>query len=118
MKETIFHPEARAEADESVKFYEARLNGLGLRFLTAIEATAERISTNPRQAHRSLADFASGSFRGFPTTSSIGPGRITSIWLPLPTTSVVRDIGATALTADNHSEEAPPLYLRRHNSFL
>ena len=47
MKEAIFHPEARAEVGESVEFYEARLDGLGLRFLAAVEETAERISANP-----------------------------------------------------------------------
>jgi len=36
VKEIIFHPEARAEMRESVEFYEARLNGLGLRFLSAV----------------------------------------------------------------------------------
>ena len=33
MKEAIFHPEARAEMRKSFEFYEARLDGLGLRFL-------------------------------------------------------------------------------------
>jgi len=41
------HPEARAEVRESVEFYETRLNGLGLRFLAAVEGTVERISASP-----------------------------------------------------------------------
>ena len=47
MKQAIFHPEARAEIHESVEFYEARLEGLGFRFLSAVEQTTERISTHP-----------------------------------------------------------------------
>jgi hypothetical protein len=41
VKEIIFHPEARAEMREAVEFYEARLDGLGLRFLSAVERTAQ-----------------------------------------------------------------------------
>jgi plasmid stabilization system protein ParE len=47
VKEAIFHPEARAEADGSLDFYEARLHGLGLRFLAAVEQATERISASP-----------------------------------------------------------------------
>jgi len=47
VKEIIFHPEARAEMREAVEFYEARLDRLGLRFLSAVEQTAEQISTHP-----------------------------------------------------------------------
>lgn len=51
---------------ESVRFYETRLDGLGLRFLAGVEQTAKRISTHP-EAGASLA----GKFRkrivpGFP----------------------------------------------------
>jgi hypothetical protein len=45
VKEPIFHPEARAETRES--FYEARLDGLGLRFLSAVEQTVKRITIHP-----------------------------------------------------------------------
>ena len=37
MKEAILHPEAREEMGESFYFYEVRLDGLGLRFLSAVE---------------------------------------------------------------------------------
>ena len=47
MKEVIFHPEARAEMREAVEFYEARLDGLGLQFLSAVEETADRVSAHP-----------------------------------------------------------------------
>ena len=66
MKETIFHPEARAEANGSVDFYEARLDGLGLRFLTAMEATAERISTNPEAGSPLAGGFRKRIISGFP----------------------------------------------------
>jgi toxin ParE1/3/4 len=47
VKEVIFHPEARAEMREAVEFYEAQLDGLGLRFLSAVEQTVERLSAYP-----------------------------------------------------------------------
>ena len=47
MKEAIFHPEAREEMSQSFYFYEARLDGLDLRFLSVVEQTVERISTYP-----------------------------------------------------------------------
>jgi hypothetical protein len=47
VKEAIFHPEARVEMNESFDFYEARLDGLGIRFLLAVEQTVERIFTHP-----------------------------------------------------------------------
>jgi len=66
VKEAVFHPEARAEVSESVDFYEARLDGLGLRSLAAAEETAERISASPEAG----APLAGGSRKrivpGFP----------------------------------------------------
>ena len=66
MKEAIFHPEARAEVRESVEFYEARLNGLGLTFLAAVEATAERISTNPEAGSPLAGELRKRIVQGFP----------------------------------------------------
>ena len=43
MNEAIFHPEAQEELRQSIKFYDSRLNGLGLRFLEAVEGTVERM---------------------------------------------------------------------------
>ena len=101
MKEIIFHPEARAEMREAVEFYEARLDGLGLRFLSAVEQTAERVSDHP-EAPRLVVNFASGSFLGFPTTSSIVSGKITSTSWPWLINTVVQAIGATGPTVANH----------------
>ena len=47
MKEVRFHPQAKAEMLETVRFYEARFEGLGFRFLSAVEQTSERISAHP-----------------------------------------------------------------------
>jgi len=66
VREAIFHPEARAEASESVEFYEARLEGLGLRFLGAVEATAERISANPEAGVPLAGGFRKRIVLGFP----------------------------------------------------
>lgn len=66
MKEVIFHPEARAEMRESVEFYEARLDGLGLRFLSAVEHTAERISGHPEAGAPLGGEFRKRIVPGFP----------------------------------------------------
>ncbi|MGH7823986.1 MAG: type II toxin-antitoxin system RelE/ParE family toxin [Candidatus Binatia bacterium] len=66
MKEIIFHPEARAEMREAVEFYEARLDGLGLRFLSAIEPTVERISDHPEAGAPLGAEFRKRIVSGFP----------------------------------------------------
>ena len=44
MKQVFFHPEASAEIRATVEFYESRLGGLGLKFLSALEGGSERIS--------------------------------------------------------------------------
>ena len=47
MKEQSFHHEASAELEATVEFYESRLEGLGIRFLAAVESAIERISAWP-----------------------------------------------------------------------
>jgi plasmid stabilization system protein ParE len=66
VKEAIFHPEARAEMRESFEFYEARLGGLGLRFLSAVEQTVERISTHPETGAPLASEFRKRIVSGFP----------------------------------------------------
>ena len=66
MKEAIFHPEARAEMRESVEFYDACLDGLGFRFLAAVEQTAERISTYPDAGAPLAGGFRKRIVPGFP----------------------------------------------------
>ena len=66
MREAIFHPEARAEVKESVEFYETRLNGLGLRFLAAVEGTVERISASPEAGSPLAGKFRKRIVSGFP----------------------------------------------------
>ena len=66
MKQTIFHPESRAEMREAVEFYEARLDGLGLRFLSAVEQMAERISDRPEAGAPLGSDFRKRIVSGFP----------------------------------------------------
>ena len=66
MKEVIFHPEARAEMRESVEFYEARLKGLGVRFLAVMEQTVERISTQPEVGASLAGEFRKRIVPGFP----------------------------------------------------
>ena len=66
MKEAVFHPAARAEVEQSVEFYETRLNGLGLRFLAAVEQTAERISASPEAGAPLAGGFRKRIVSGFP----------------------------------------------------
>ena len=66
MKEAVFHPEARAEVGQSVEFYEARLDGLGLRFLSAVEQTAECISASPEAGAPLAGGFRERIVPGFP----------------------------------------------------
>jgi len=66
VKEAIFHPEARAETRESFDFYEARLDGLGLRFLSAVEQTVERISIHPEAGAPLAGEFRKRIVPGFP----------------------------------------------------
>jgi plasmid stabilization system protein ParE len=66
VKEAIFHPKAREEMSESVDFYEARLDGLGLRFLTAVEQTVERISTHPEAGTPLAGECRKRVVSGFP----------------------------------------------------
>lgn len=66
MKEAIFHPEARAEMRESVEFYGVHLDGLGFRFLAAVEQAAERISTHPEAGTPLAGGFRKRIVPGFP----------------------------------------------------
>ena len=66
MKEAIFHPEARAEMRESFEFYEARLDRLGLRFLSAVEQTTERIVIHPEAGTPLAGEFRKRIVQGFP----------------------------------------------------
>ncbi len=66
MKEAIFHPEARAEMRQAFNFYEARLDGLGFRFLSAVEQTSERISIHPEAGAPLSGEFRQRMVQGFP----------------------------------------------------
>lgn len=66
MKKANFHPEARAEMRESIDFYEARLEGLGLRFLSAVEQTVERISFHPEAGAPLPGEFRKRIVLGYP----------------------------------------------------
>jgi len=66
VKEAIFHPEARAEVRESVEFYDTRLDGLGLRFLAAVEGTVEGISADPEAGAPVAGGFRKRIVLGFP----------------------------------------------------
>ena len=66
MKEAIFHPEAQAEMRESIDFYEVRLEGLGLRFLAAVEETTKRIVAYPEAGAPLAGEFRKRIVQGFP----------------------------------------------------
>jgi hypothetical protein len=56
--EVVFHPSAGEELDASIEFYEARLEGLGGRFLAAVEEAIRRIARSP-----AVGSSLSGGFR-------------------------------------------------------
>jgi hypothetical protein len=66
VKEAIFHPEARAEMRQSFEFYESRLEGLGLRFVSAVEETTKRIVAHPEAGARIATEFRKRIVQGFP----------------------------------------------------
>jgi hypothetical protein len=66
VKEAIFHPEARAEMRQSFEFYESRLAGLGLRFLSAVEETTKRIVAYPEAGAPLAGEFRKRIVQGFP----------------------------------------------------
>ena len=47
MKPCLFHPEARAEFEDAVAYYEARSPGLGLDFADEVAAAVERVLLHP-----------------------------------------------------------------------
>jgi hypothetical protein len=55
----IFHPEAHEEMIESARFYEGKGKGLGLDFLTAVEAQHSELNNFPNQFQSTKHIFAS-----------------------------------------------------------
>ena len=48
MRAYFFHPEAIAEAGAAAVFYEERQQGLGARFVAALDDAIDRICRNPQ----------------------------------------------------------------------
>jgi hypothetical protein len=64
----IFHPEAHEEMIESARFYEGKGEGLGLDFLTSVEAATRRIEQFPESVPISEAHIRKRLVTGFPFT--------------------------------------------------
>ena len=64
----IFHPEAHEELIQSALFYEAKSEGLGSDFLTAVEETTRRIEQAPKAGHIDRANIRKRLVSGFPFT--------------------------------------------------
>lgn len=47
MRAVTFHEEAAAEVVEAAKYYEERVSGLGLLFLSAVEEEIQNVRANP-----------------------------------------------------------------------
>ena len=62
----LFHPSAREELEASIDFYEARLEGLGGRFLAAVEEAIERIAQSPNAGSPLEGGFRRALVAGFP----------------------------------------------------
>jgi hypothetical protein len=101
VKEAVFHPDARVEVEQSVEFYETRLDGLGLRFLPRLSKPPSVSPSAPRRVRRLPVTFASASFPAFRTASSIVSGRTTSILSLSRTSTAARTTGGSERTAAN-----------------
>jgi plasmid stabilization system protein ParE len=64
----VFHPEAYEEMIESARFYEERDDGLGMRFLEAVEDTMRRIRQFPYAGPVERASIRKQFVSGFPFT--------------------------------------------------
>lgn len=63
-----FHPEAVAELDEAIVFYESEAAGLGEDFLSEVESAVESIAAMPEAAARELVGVRRKVLRRFPFT--------------------------------------------------
>lgn len=48
MKPLVVHPQAKAELDEAIAYYESKVSGLGLDFLDSVERSFQKIQQSPR----------------------------------------------------------------------
>ena len=64
----VFHPEAYEEMLESARFYEARSEGLGLDFLSAVEEVTHSIQQFPEAGRIERSDVRMRLVSGFPFT--------------------------------------------------
>lgn len=66
MAEIVYHRAAQHELLEAIDFYESRQEGLGQRYLTAVEEAVERILWNPRMYRSLRAPYRLCRISGFP----------------------------------------------------
>ena len=78
MIHVAFHPEAEAELLAGARYYEEKARSLGLDFLTAVEASCERIQRFPTWGIDSGHGFGVFWCHGFHMASSIAPRTIAS----------------------------------------
>ncbi len=64
----IFHPEAHEEMIEQARYYEAKSEGLGSDFLSAVEEATQRIGQFPRAGPIDRANIRKRLVSGFPFT--------------------------------------------------
>ena len=74
----IFHPEAHEEMIEQARYYEAKSEGLGSDFLSAVEEATQRIGQFPKAGPIDRANIRKRLVSGFPFTIlyEIQPDRI------------------------------------------
>lgn len=65
---SAFHPEAREEFLEAIKFYEERKLGLGMEFKAAIQSAVAAIESEPSRYQR-----IKGDIRKMPSKSPLNP---------------------------------------------
>jgi hypothetical protein len=66
VKEVVMHSDASMELEAAEEFYESRLEGLGLRFLLAVEGRIELMTAFPESASPADGGLRKASVPGFP----------------------------------------------------
>jgi len=93
-----FLPEALVDAEETVRFYESRLPGLGRRFRTELENLCAAINRQPCSGMSEQAVIDGQTFPAFRITSPISSAGNASWWRPLVTPAAIPTIGGNAVS--------------------
>jgi len=66
VKKIIFRPQALNDMEESLNWYEARLEGLGQRFIKSVDSNLSSIQSNPLKYPKKYRNIRIALVEGFP----------------------------------------------------